>query len=111
MFGTGGIVYMYLIYGMYWMMNIVTGISGQPQAVLIRGAGNISGPGRVTRALGLNGSFNGENLTESDRIWIEVHATLIGERSTGGHKCNPDATSEQLSNSRNSAVFWLSSTC
>ncbi|MCK4989622.1 MAG: DNA-3-methyladenine glycosylase, partial [Bacteroidales bacterium] len=36
MFGDGGHLYMYLIYGMYWMLNIVTGSEGVPQAVLFR---------------------------------------------------------------------------
>ena len=37
MFRTGGLLYVYLIYGMYWMLNIVTGAKDDPQAVLIRG--------------------------------------------------------------------------
>ena len=37
MFGDGGFVYVYLIYGRYWLLNIVTGKAGQPEAVLIRG--------------------------------------------------------------------------
>jgi DNA-3-methyladenine glycosylase len=36
MFHTGGVLYVYLIYGMYWMLNVVTGIENEPQAVLIR---------------------------------------------------------------------------
>lgn len=70
MFETGGILYMYLIYGMYWMMNIVTGAREEPQAVLIRGLLDVSGPGRLTRSLALDGSFNGEDLQSSERIWI-----------------------------------------
>ncbi len=70
MFETGGILYMYLIYGMYWMMNIVTGSREEPQAVLIRGLMDVSGPGRLTRSLALDGSFNGEDLQFSERIWI-----------------------------------------
>ncbi|MDF1572520.1 MAG: DNA-3-methyladenine glycosylase [Bacteroidales bacterium] len=71
MFAQGGVLYMYLIYGMYWMMNVVTGARDVPQAVLIRGLREVSGPGRLTKALGLNGSFNGEDLLHSERIWIE----------------------------------------
>ncbi|MDX2503280.1 MAG: DNA-3-methyladenine glycosylase [Gammaproteobacteria bacterium] len=37
MFGDGGFIYMYLIYGMHWMMNVVTSVPDSPQAVLIRG--------------------------------------------------------------------------
>ena len=45
MFGPGGFVYVYLIYGMYWMLNFVTGEQDIPQAVLIRGVESVSGPG------------------------------------------------------------------
>lgn len=67
----GGLLYVYFIYGMYWMLNIVTGTSDIPQAVLIRGAGEFNGPGKLTRALGIDRSFYGEDLAVSDRIWIE----------------------------------------
>jgi DNA-3-methyladenine glycosylase len=71
MFEEGGRLYMYLIYGMYWMMNIVTGAEDNPQAALIRGVTDISGPGRLTKSLLIDGSFNGEDLTTSSRIWLE----------------------------------------
>jgi DNA-3-methyladenine glycosylase len=71
MFHQGGHLYIYLIYGMYWMMNIVTGENDNPQAVLIRGVEKINGPGKVTRLLGIDKSFNTENLNTSERIWIE----------------------------------------
>lgn len=70
MFRQGGILYMYLIYGMYWMLNIVTEMEDIPQAVLIRGLQDVSGPGRLTKALQLDKSFNGEDLQTSDRIWV-----------------------------------------
>ena len=73
MYGPGGNVYMYLIYGMYWMLNFVTGESDVPQAVLIRGLDIVSGPGRLTRQLELDRGFYGENLTGSDRLWLEDH--------------------------------------
>jgi DNA-3-methyladenine glycosylase len=71
MFRDGGLVYVYLIYGMYWMLNIVTGKENDAAAVLIRGVEGISGPGRVGKALQLDKSFYGENLFTSERIWIE----------------------------------------
>jgi DNA-3-methyladenine glycosylase len=71
MFKEGGRLYVYLIYGMYWMLNIVTGQEDNPQAVLIRGVENMNGPGKVTKSLGINGSFYGEDLVYSDRIWVE----------------------------------------
>lgn len=71
MFLEGGHLYIYFIYGMHWMMNVVTGPSDFPQAVLIRGVNTFTGPGRVTRGLGIDGSYNREDLTSSQRIWIE----------------------------------------
>ena len=74
MFREGGLVYVYLVYGMYWMLNIVTGKENDASAILIRGIENISGPGRVGKALQLDKSFYGEDLSTSNRIWIEDSA-------------------------------------
>jgi len=71
MYGKGGHLYMYLIYGMYWMMNVVTGPADVPQAVLFRGVRQADGPGKLTRLVGLDGGFYGEDLVSSTRIWIE----------------------------------------
>jgi DNA-3-methyladenine glycosylase len=71
MFREGGYVYMYLIYGMYWMLNIVTGPENVPQAVLIRGIIEANGPGRLSRLLNLEREFYGEDLVTSGRFWIE----------------------------------------
>jgi DNA-3-methyladenine glycosylase len=71
MFGPGGTVYVYLIYGMYWMLNIVAGKEHIPEAVLIRGVEGVSGPGRVGKLLKLDRSFYGEDMAISQRIWIE----------------------------------------
>ena len=71
MFHEGGRLYVYLVYGMHWMLNVVTGPVNNPQAVLIRGVENYSGPGRVTKSLGIDRTFYGEDLDMSDRIWFE----------------------------------------
>ncbi|MBW6537217.1 MAG: DNA-3-methyladenine glycosylase [Mariniphaga sp.] len=71
MFREGGLVYVYLVYGIHWLLNIVTGKEGDASAVLIRGLQDIDGPGRVGKALRLDKSFYGENLFTSNRIWIE----------------------------------------
>ena len=71
MYHRGGKLYLYFIYGMYWMLNVVTGDEENPQAVLIRGVESASGPGRLTRLFGIDGSFYGEDLSTSERIWFE----------------------------------------
>jgi len=71
MFHRGGHIYVYFVYGMYWMLNFVTGREGDPQAALIRGIEGCDGPGKLTRALGIDRTFYGEDLTVSGRIWVE----------------------------------------
>jgi DNA-3-methyladenine glycosylase len=71
MFHEGGRLYVYFIYGMYWMLNVVTGGKNTPQAILIRRVENYNGPGKLTKALGIDGSFYGEDLMISERIWFE----------------------------------------
>ena len=82
MFGPGGYIYMYLIYGMHWMFNIVTGAPDHPEALLIRGVGDIRGPGRVTAHLRMDAGFYGEDLTVSPRIWLEDQPP-VSEYETG----------------------------
>jgi DNA-3-methyladenine glycosylase len=65
------LVYVYLIYGIHWLLNVVTGNNGDASAVLIRGIQGFQGPGRVGKALSLDKTFYGENLASSNRIWIE----------------------------------------
>jgi len=92
MYGTGGIAYVYLCYGMHHLFNVVTSVENDPLAVLIRGIepligveiieerrnmphtkGAISaGPGSAAKALGIDKSFNAKNLSGDD-IWIEDH--------------------------------------
>ncbi len=70
MYDSGGKIYVYLIYGMYWMLNFVTGEKDHPQAALIRSIEGFNGPGKLTRQLQIDKSFYGENLCTSDRIWV-----------------------------------------
>jgi DNA-3-methyladenine glycosylase len=81
MFQEGATVYVYLIYGQYWLLNLVTGFEDDASAVLIRGIEGFSGPGRVGRELQLDRSFYGENLKNSERIWVE-DAGMVSEIRT-----------------------------
>ena len=58
MYGSAGVIYLYLCYGIHWLLNIVCREEGYPAAVLIRGTLDVSGPGRLTKKLGINGEFN-----------------------------------------------------
>ncbi|MBP7508229.1 MAG: DNA-3-methyladenine glycosylase [Prolixibacteraceae bacterium] len=78
MYHEGGKIYVYLIYGKFWLLNIVTGDIDYPAAVLIRRVEGIDGPGKIGTELKIDKSFYGEDLNTSSRIWIE----------DDGYKCN-----------------------
>ena len=71
MFLPAGRYYVYLIYGMYWMLNVVVDKQDYPAAVLVRGAGHLIGPGKLTRKLGIDKSFNGKLIQPDSGLWIE----------------------------------------
>jgi DNA-3-methyladenine glycosylase len=77
MFGPAGVFYVYLIYGMHWMLNVVTGEPGYPAAVLIRGTADIRGPGRVTARLQIDKSWNGKPAKKSSGLWFEKRSIVI----------------------------------
>ena len=84
MFGKAGMAYVYLCYGVYWLLNIVTEVKGTPGAVLIRGLKAIEGkgimqkrrkiaspdyrltdgPGKLTIAMAIGSSDNGKDMTD-----------------------------------------------
>lgn len=80
MFNEAGHVYVYMIYGMYHCLNVVTERTGYPAAVLIRGATwssekpsinmRLNGPGKLCRALHIQRVQNGLDLTTSDRLYV-----------------------------------------
>lgn len=83
---------MYLCYGIHHLFNIVTSAEGEPHGILIRAVEPLigkdiiefrrkmpiektaisSGPGSVSKALGIDGSFNKKDLT-GEEIWVEDH--------------------------------------
>ena len=81
MFGQPGLAYVYLIYGMYHCLNVVTERSDYPAAVLIRGveheAGLADGPGRVCRLFGIDRRLNCHDLTSGKALWIEDRGERI----------------------------------
>ena len=71
MYMEAGTIYIYLCYGVHWMLNIVTGEENQPEAVLIRACeGKMNGPGKLTKALKITGALNRGSIL-GDELWIE----------------------------------------
>jgi len=91
MFKEGGHAYIYLIYGMYYCLNVVTAAENNPHAVLIRGVEPLkglkyikenrqikssrskdltNGPGKLSQALKIDKSFDGCNLVENNSLYL-----------------------------------------
>ena len=69
MFGPPGTLYIYLVYGLHWMLNVVTAPPGS--AVLLRSAGGANGPGRLGAALAITGTLNGKAAQPLTGLWFE----------------------------------------
>ena len=70
MYRKAGTVYIYLCYGMHWLLNIVTGEENEPEAVLIRACVDAEGPGKLTKRLGITGELNRTSVCDG-RLYIE----------------------------------------
>ena len=111
-YAEGGHVYVFFIYGMYYQLNIVCGRIGEPHVVLIRALepvegietmrerrGNMldkaltSGPGKLCIALGIDKSFNGEDLLD-DRIWVEGYKNFAKDEISIGKRIGIDHAEE-----------------
>lgn len=66
-----GLIYIYLCYGIHWLMNITTGEKEQPQCVLIRAGENYNGPAKLTKYLKIDKSLNNKSIINNPEIWIE----------------------------------------
>ena len=86
LYAEAGTVYVYLCYGMHWLLNIVTGEKEQPEAVLIRACMEAPGPGKLTKKLGITGELNWDNVTSSQQLWVEddgFHCEVTTDKRVG----------------------------
>jgi len=89
LFGPPGVAYVYLIYGMYHCLNVVTEREEFPSAVLIRAieidGELIDGPGRLCRALQIDRRLNRVDLTTGESLWFEDRGVLVERGHVGAH--------------------------
>ena len=87
LFGPPGISYVYLIYGMYHCLNVVTEPEEFPAAVLIRAievdGTLIDGPGRLCRALNIDRELTRRDLTIGRDLWLENRAVRVKQADVG----------------------------
>lgn len=97
MYMKAGTIYVYLVYGMHFCLNIVTEKENYPSAVLIRGISPIGesntetkqkpiiGPGRTSRYFGIGKSFNGLNIS-GNKIWLEDWGIKVPKKNITASK-------------------------
>lgn len=71
MYEAGGIYYVYLCYGIHWLLNIIFAEKDNPQGVLIRCCEDFEGPAKLTKKLQITGEFNRVSVLDSDELWLE----------------------------------------
>ena len=104
MYGEAGTAYVYFTYGHHWMLNVVTGEIDFPAAILIRALYIIKGqqivaenrnsvlpahwtdgPGKLTKACGIDKRINGTSLTNTtSEVWLAKGTTIPPEAVTIG---------------------------
>jgi DNA-3-methyladenine glycosylase len=88
LYADGGTAYVYLVYGMHWLLNFSTAGAGTPEGVLIRGVLTadgarrklISGPGRVTTYLRVDRRLDHVDVTQSTDMWLENRGIRVPAR-------------------------------
>ena len=112
MFAVGGTVYIFFVYGMYFQFNVVAREIGAPHAVLIRAVEPVegielmrerrgrmkdnnltSGPGKLCIALGIDKTFNNEDLL-GRRVWLEDGEKITSNKIACGKRVSVDYAGE-----------------
>lgn len=87
LYADGGTAYVYLIYGMHWMLNFSTAGADIPEGVLVRGVlpensdSAILGPGRVCRHLAIDKLISGIDAITADNLWLEDRGVIVPKRT------------------------------
>ena len=88
LYADGGTAYVYLVYGIHWLLNFSTAGAGNPEGVLIRGVLTadaakprlLSGPGRVTAYLRIDRRLDHVDATRSAVMWLEDRGIRVAAR-------------------------------
>jgi DNA-3-methyladenine glycosylase len=108
MYRSGGVAYVYFVYGMYYQFNVVCGIADVPHAILVRALEPVegieimrarrhshpdhnltNGPGKLCIAMGIDRQLNGADLL-GDRVWLEEFEPVSPRRIARGPRIGID---------------------
>jgi len=122
MYGTGGVAYVYFVYGMYYQFNVVSNVADTPHAILVRALEPVegieimrerrhthpdhnltSGPGKLCIAMGIDRTLDGADLLE-DRVWIENFETVSPRQIAKGPRIGIDYAQEWITKPWR---FWI----
>jgi len=113
MFGPAGVAYVYFVYGLHFMLNMVTEQEGNPCAVLIRaikpmtglaqmealrgkkGKDLSDGPAKLCQAMAIDKSLNGWDVTKGKLMWLEFHRSVRAASIKSGSRIGIDYARSQ----------------
>jgi len=108
MFGPAGVSYVYFVYGMHFMLNVVTEKKGHPCAVLLRGLLPLegeaemvrrrgrggrelaNGPAKLCQAMGIDRSLNGMDVVRGQELWFEEYRSFSDDEVFCGPRVGID---------------------
>ena len=123
MFGRAGVAYVYFVYGMHYLLNIVTEAEQDPCAVLIRGlvpfdginhmqrhrgatGKNLTdGPAKLCQALAVDKALNGWDLTAGRKLWVEEQVSPPHQLIKAGPRIGIDYA--RPADRRAALRFWI----
>jgi DNA-3-methyladenine glycosylase len=108
MYQTGGVAYVYFVYGMYYQFNVVSNIQDTPHAILVRALEPIegielmrkrrhthpdhnltNGPGKLCIAMGIDRELDGVDLL-GNRVWLEDYQNVPASKISKGPRIGID---------------------
>lgn len=129
MFGPPGLCYVYLIYGIYHCINVVTDLDTVPSAVLIRALvldkmppeidekqrqkphRVAAGPGKLCRALNIDRTLNGTPLQTDQPLWLEPRTAAFQQAMTEGSQTLVQTTRIGLTQGADLPWRWYAADC
>ena len=123
MFGRAGVAYVYFVYGMHYLLNVVTEKKEAPCAVLIRalvpfdgiklmqrhrgrtGKDLTNGPAKLCQALAVDKALNGWDLTTGRKLWVEEQMTIPQRFVKAGPRIGIDYA--RPADKRAALRFWI----